>query len=77
MYTLSNNIVFDIFHSIVVCVDFLGTHMTSLVFFGKLDLTDGLIITEPEGLFAKVTKMRVDLRMSHQGSERSRASKTK
>jgi hypothetical protein len=33
MYTLLNNIVFDIFHSVVVCVDFLGTHMTSLVLF--------------------------------------------
>jgi hypothetical protein len=33
MYTLLNNIVFDIFHSIVVCVDFLGTHMMSLVLF--------------------------------------------
>ena len=38
--TLFNNIVSDIFHSIVVCVDFLGTHMVSLVFFVKLGATD-------------------------------------
>jgi hypothetical protein len=33
MYTLLNHIVFYIFHSMAVCVDFLGTHMTSLVLF--------------------------------------------
>jgi len=33
---LFNNIVSDIFHYVVVCVDFLDTHMASLVFFGKL-----------------------------------------
>jgi hypothetical protein len=32
---------FGIFYSIVVCVDFLGTHMTSLVlFFGKSGVTE-------------------------------------
>jgi hypothetical protein len=31
---------FDIFYSVVVCVDFLGTHMTSLVlFFAKPGVT--------------------------------------
>jgi hypothetical protein len=40
MYTLLNNIVFDIFHSVVVCVDFLGTHMTSpVLFFRKPGVT--------------------------------------
>jgi type II secretory pathway component PulF len=39
MYTLFNNIVSDTIHSIVVCVDFLGTHMMSLVFFIKLGVT--------------------------------------
>jgi hypothetical protein len=34
MYTLLNNMVFDIFHY-VVCVDFLGTHMASLILFFK------------------------------------------
>jgi hypothetical protein len=29
------NIVSDIFHSVGVCVDFLGTHMASLVLFFK------------------------------------------
>jgi len=36
---LFNNIVSDNFYSVVVCVDFLGTHMASLVFFGKLGVT--------------------------------------
>jgi hypothetical protein len=35
MYTLFNNIVFDIIHSVVICVDFLGTHMVSLVLLFK------------------------------------------
>jgi len=35
MYMLFDNIVFDIIHSVVVCVDFLGTHITSLVLFFK------------------------------------------
>ena len=39
MYTLFNIIVSDIFDSVVVCVDFLDTHMVSLVFFGKLGVT--------------------------------------
>jgi hypothetical protein len=39
MYTLFNNIVSDTIHSIVVCVDFLGTHMASLVLFLKLGVT--------------------------------------
>jgi hypothetical protein len=34
------NIVFDILYSVVICVDFLGTHMASLVFFEKLGVTD-------------------------------------
>ena len=37
MYTLLNNIVFYIFHSVVVCADFLGTHMASLVLFFKTE----------------------------------------
>ena len=40
MYTLFNNIISDIFYYVVVCVDFLGTHMMSLVFFEKLGATD-------------------------------------
>ena len=40
MYTLFNNIVSDIFYSIVVCVDFLGTHMAGLVFFENPSVTD-------------------------------------
>jgi len=39
MYTLFNNIVSDTIHFIVACVDFLGTHMASLVLFLKLDVT--------------------------------------
>jgi hypothetical protein len=35
MYTLLNNIIFDIFQSVVICVDFLGTLMASLVLFFK------------------------------------------
>jgi hypothetical protein len=46
MTTLYNNIVSDIFHS-GVCVDFLGTYITSLVlFFGKPGVTPTL--TNPE-----------------------------
>jgi hypothetical protein len=33
MYTLYNNIVSDIFFHSGICVDFLGTHMISLVLF--------------------------------------------
>jgi hypothetical protein len=33
MYTLYNNIVSDIFFYSGICVDFLGTHMISLVLF--------------------------------------------
>jgi hypothetical protein len=33
MYTLYNNIVSDIFFHSDICVDFLGTHMASLVLF--------------------------------------------
>ena len=40
IYTLFNNIVSDTIHSIVVCVDFLGTHMASLVLFLKLGVTE-------------------------------------
>jgi hypothetical protein len=36
------NIVFDIFLSVVVCVDFLGTHMASLVLSLKLGVTSCL-----------------------------------
>jgi hypothetical protein len=47
MYTLLNNIVFDIFHSVVVCVDFLDTHMTSLVlFFRKPGVTTNISMQE-------------------------------
>jgi hypothetical protein len=35
MYTLLNNIIFYIFQSVVVYVDFLGTHMASLALFFK------------------------------------------
>jgi hypothetical protein len=42
MFTLYN-IVFDIICSVVVCMNFLGTHMASLVFFGKLSVTKILI----------------------------------
>jgi hypothetical protein len=34
-----NNIVSNNFHSVVVCVEFLDTHMMSLGFFGKLGVT--------------------------------------
>jgi hypothetical protein len=41
MYTLYNNIVSDIFFHSDICVDFLGTHMTSLVlFFAKSGVTN-------------------------------------
>ena len=40
MYMLFNSIVSDNIHSIVVYVDFLGTHIASLVFFRKLGTTD-------------------------------------
>ena len=33
------NIVSDILYSVVLCVDFLGTHMVSLVLFLKLGVT--------------------------------------
>ena len=39
MYTLFNNIVSDTIHSVVVCVDFLGTHMANLVLSLKLGVT--------------------------------------
>ena len=39
MYTLFNNIVSDTIHSIVVCVDFLGTHTANLVLSLKLGVT--------------------------------------
>jgi hypothetical protein len=45
MYTLLNNIVFDIFNSVVVCVDFLGTYMTSLVLFFR---KPGVTLAEAE-----------------------------
>jgi hypothetical protein len=35
MYTSSHDTVFDILHSVIVCVDFLGTHMANLVLFFK------------------------------------------
>ena len=41
MYMLFYNIVSDTIHSIIVCVDFLDTHMTSLVFFGNLGMIVG------------------------------------
>ena len=40
MYMLFNNIVSDTIHSVVVCVDFLGTHIASLVLFLKLGVTN-------------------------------------
>ena len=40
MYTLFNNIVSHILYSVVVRVDFLGTHMASLVLFSKPGVTD-------------------------------------
>ena len=49
MYTLFNNIVFDTIHSVVVCVDFLDTHMASLVLFLKLGVTLAIYI---QGLLA-------------------------
>jgi hypothetical protein len=39
IYMLFNNIVSNTIHYVVVCVDFLGTHMTSLVLFLKLGVT--------------------------------------
>ena len=39
MYMLFNNIVSDTIHSVVVCVDFLGTHMANLVLSLKLGVT--------------------------------------
>jgi hypothetical protein len=51
MYMLFNNIVSDTIHSVVVCVDFLGTHIASLVFFGKLGVT----------CFAYSLNLRIDL----------------
>ena len=39
MNTLFNNIVSDTIHSVVVCVDFLGTHMANLVLSLKLGVT--------------------------------------
>ena len=39
MYTLFNNIVFDTIHSIIVCVDFLDTHMANPVLSLKLSVT--------------------------------------
>jgi hypothetical protein len=41
MYTLYNNIVSNIFFHSEICVDFLGTHMMSLVlFFAKSGVTE-------------------------------------
>jgi hypothetical protein len=39
MFTLYS-IVSHIIYFVVVCVDFLGTHMAILVFFGKLGVTE-------------------------------------
>jgi hypothetical protein len=41
MYTLYNNIISDIFFHSDICVDFMGTHMISLVlFFEKPGVTE-------------------------------------
>jgi hypothetical protein len=37
---LFNNIISDTIHSVVVCVDFLGTHMASLISFEKLGVIE-------------------------------------
>jgi len=42
MYMLFNNTVSDTIHYVVVCVDFLGTHMTNSVLF----LKPGVIIAQ-------------------------------
>jgi len=39
MYTLFNNIVFDTIYFVVVCVDFLGTHIVNLILSLKLGVT--------------------------------------
>ena len=39
MYTLFNNIVSNTIHSVIVCVDFLGTHMANIVLSLKLGVT--------------------------------------
>ena len=44
IYTLFNNIVSDTIHSVVVCVDFLDTHMANLVLFLKLGMTSMLVV---------------------------------
>jgi hypothetical protein len=47
------NIVSDILYSIVVCIDFLGTHMTSMVsFFRKPGVTTRPDL--PKGMIAKI-----------------------
>ena len=38
------NIVSDILYSVVVCVDFLGTHMASLVLFLKPGVTIAILV---------------------------------
>ena len=55
---LFNTIVSDIFHSVVVCVNFLDTHMVSLVFFGKLGVTEYMSFGQNKGidLTEKMTK---------------------
>jgi len=40
MYMLFNDIIFDIIHSVVICVHFLGTHMVNLVLSLKLGVID-------------------------------------
>jgi hypothetical protein len=49
-YTLFNNIVFDTIHSVVVCVDFLDTHMVNLVLFLKLGVTTSYLHTPVQSL---------------------------
>jgi hypothetical protein len=55
MYALFTNIVSDTIHSVVVCVDFLRTHMASLVLFLKLGVT---IIQNPESLCVRILKAK-------------------
>jgi hypothetical protein len=40
------NIVFDIIASVVICVDFLGTHMASLVLFFKIGCDNVIMLLE-------------------------------
>jgi hypothetical protein len=50
MYTLLNNIIFDIFQYVIVCVDFLETYIASLVLFFKTGC-DNYIIGQREYVY--------------------------